>query len=186
MGDAKFADGTPQSLYYAEDHKNLQGVFKGMAVILEERGYTNTSKIQEECKGFKCKKGANNCCCRTMLYNEPDFIAVESLLEIKCKARGFQVIFLPKFVTFCNTHSNFADIIQAEIFEPGPSDSIPHLLHNFTHLRVFPHISERFRHSQNHRTVFRVLSRPCLQILRSITLALIVSNSLALLLYYDL
>ena len=23
MGDAKFADGTPQSLYYAEDHKNL-------------------------------------------------------------------------------------------------------------------------------------------------------------------
>ena len=32
-----------------------------------------------------------------MLYNEPDFVAVESLLEITCKARGFQVIFLPKF-----------------------------------------------------------------------------------------
>ena len=97
MGDAKFANGTPQSLYYAEDHKNLQGVFKGMAVILEERGYTNTSKIRAECKGFKCEKGANNCCCQRMLYNEPDFIAVESLLEIKGKAREFQVIFLPKF-----------------------------------------------------------------------------------------
>jgi hypothetical protein len=35
MGDGKFADGSPQSLYYPEGHKHA-GVFKGMGVILEE------------------------------------------------------------------------------------------------------------------------------------------------------
>jgi len=32
-----------------------------------------------------------------MLYNEPDFVNVKSLLEIMCEARGFQAIFFPKF-----------------------------------------------------------------------------------------
>lgn len=35
MVDATFADGTPQSLYFDASHKKA-GVFKGMAVILEE------------------------------------------------------------------------------------------------------------------------------------------------------
>ena len=48
-------------------------------------------------KNFLCKPGATDCCCRRMLYNEPDFVAVESLLETACKARGFQILFLPKF-----------------------------------------------------------------------------------------
>ncbi|OAX32221.1 hypothetical protein K503DRAFT_702358, partial [Rhizopogon vinicolor AM-OR11-026] len=37
------------------------------------------------------------CCCRRMLYNEPDFVNVKSLLEIACEARGFRAIFFPKF-----------------------------------------------------------------------------------------
>ncbi|KAG1835846.1 hypothetical protein F4604DRAFT_1623007 [Suillus subluteus] len=32
-----------------------------------------------------------------VLYNQPDFVAVESNLERICKARGFSVLFLPKF-----------------------------------------------------------------------------------------
>jgi len=32
-----------------------------------------------------------------MLYNEPDFVAVESLLKITCKSQGFCTIFFPKF-----------------------------------------------------------------------------------------
>ena len=82
-------------------------------------------------------------------------------------------------VTFCNTHSNFADIIQAEILEPKLSNSIPNPSHHFTHLRAFciiPNDSEIHRtfrpHSAHHL-------RPCLQILHSITLALIVSNCLS-------
>ena len=37
------------------------------------------------------------CCCRRILYNEPDFVNVESCLEATCKALGVLVIFLPKF-----------------------------------------------------------------------------------------
>jgi len=96
MGDATFADGGLQCLYFREDHLVSPGIFKGMAIILEERGYS-ASNLQAECKGFKCPKNATSCCCRRMLYNEPDFSEVESLLETTCKARGFQVLFLPKF-----------------------------------------------------------------------------------------
>ncbi|KAG1843766.1 hypothetical protein F4604DRAFT_1512276, partial [Suillus subluteus] len=73
------------------------GLFKGMAVILHERGLIQESKLRAQCKDFKCAKGATNCCCRRVLYNQPDFVAVESNLERICKARGFSVLFLPKF-----------------------------------------------------------------------------------------
>jgi hypothetical protein len=71
-----------------------------MAIILEERGFEGCQGRKgkrAECEGFKCAPGAIDCCCRRALYNEPDFVNVESLLEIKCRARGFHVIFLPKF-----------------------------------------------------------------------------------------
>jgi hypothetical protein len=97
MGNGRFANGSPQSLYFADNDAKNPGKFKGMAVILAERGFANTGQIRAECAGFKCAKVATNCCCRRMLYNEPDFIDVESRLETHCKARGFQVIFLPKF-----------------------------------------------------------------------------------------
>jgi hypothetical protein len=32
-----------------------------------------------------------------MLYNEPNFVGVKSLLEIACEARGYHTIFFPKF-----------------------------------------------------------------------------------------
>jgi hypothetical protein len=68
-----------------------------MAMILQERGFGNMSKTLAKCKNFKCKAGATNCCCRRILYNQPDFAIVDSLLETICAARGFQVLFLPKF-----------------------------------------------------------------------------------------
>lgn len=66
-------------------------------MILHERGLIQESKLRAQCKDFKCAKGATNCCCRRVLYNQPDFVAVESNLERICKARGFSVLFLPKF-----------------------------------------------------------------------------------------
>ena len=96
MADARFADGSPQSLYFPNDHER-GGVFKGMSVILQERGFGDTSKVRAECKDFKCVPGATTCCCRRILYFQPDFANVESLLETTCKARGVKVIFLPKF-----------------------------------------------------------------------------------------
>ncbi|KDQ12520.1 hypothetical protein BOTBODRAFT_189230 [Botryobasidium botryosum FD-172 SS1] len=104
MGDGEFLDGSPQSFYFPDRHK-LAGVFKGMATILGERGYSTINekgkKLRAECKGFKCAKlppgEVARCCCCWILYNEPDFVGVESLLEAACKARGFRAIFFPKF-----------------------------------------------------------------------------------------
>jgi hypothetical protein len=44
MCNAMFKDGSPQSLYFPDGHK-LAGVFKGMAIILNERGHADVSKI---------------------------------------------------------------------------------------------------------------------------------------------
>ena len=96
MANGTFADGSPQEFYFPTGHVR-EGVFKGMAVILEERGFVDAPKLRAQCKDFKCAKGATSCCCRRILYNQPDFIDVKSNLEIICEARGFQVIFLPKF-----------------------------------------------------------------------------------------
>jgi len=96
MCPVRFADGTPQELYFPDGHDRA-GIFKGMAVILEERGFRDMSKVRAECPGFKCKPEVINCCCRHILYNQPDFVDVESLLESACKSHGFQVLFLPKF-----------------------------------------------------------------------------------------
>ena len=80
MGDATFVDGGPQCLYFFKDHLVSPSIFKGMAVILKECGYL-ASTLWAECKGFKCPQNATSCCCQCMLYNEPDFSEVESLLE---------------------------------------------------------------------------------------------------------
>ena len=37
---------------------------------------------------------AQNCCCRRILYNQPDFTNVKSLLEERCKVLGVLVLFL--------------------------------------------------------------------------------------------
>jgi hypothetical protein len=98
MEDATFADGTAQSLYFEPGHPKA-GLFKGMEVILQERGLIMESKLKAQCNSkFQCpNKGQTNCCCRQVLYNQPDFVHVESLLETYCKSRGVEVIFLPKF-----------------------------------------------------------------------------------------
>ncbi|KAF9511790.1 hypothetical protein BS47DRAFT_1363556 [Hydnum rufescens UP504] len=53
MADAQFSDGRPQPLYFLDDHPQYPGLFKGMAVILEEHGFSNARSLKAECKGFK-------------------------------------------------------------------------------------------------------------------------------------
>ena len=97
MADAKFEDGTPQLLYFPNNHPQYPGLFKGMEVILEERGFCDVKSLKPECKGFKCKPAATGCCCRRILFNQPDFANIKSILENLCEKRGYTVIFLPKF-----------------------------------------------------------------------------------------
>jgi hypothetical protein len=92
----------PQSLYFSAGHA-LAGNFKGMAQILIERGYDGRmiTKKLAKCKGFKCAPIPDDteatCCCRRMLYTQPDFVNAESLVSETCRERSFSVIFLPKF-----------------------------------------------------------------------------------------
>lgn len=101
MANAQFSNGSPQSLYYPDGHERA-GVFKGMAEILTKRGYDAAAvrNLPAQCPKFSCPvsppPGKLSCCCWRLLYNEP-VTGVESLLESHCKARGFSVIFLPKF-----------------------------------------------------------------------------------------
>ena len=98
MAPGIFADGSPQSFYFPEGHAQA-GQFKGMKVILEEWGFPSEQlgELKRECKGFRCPAGRIDCCIRRLLYSQPDFQNVKSVLEDHCARRGFEVIFLPKF-----------------------------------------------------------------------------------------
>ncbi|KIK76505.1 hypothetical protein PAXRUDRAFT_169730 [Paxillus rubicundulus Ve08.2h10] len=98
MSDGKLPSRGPQSFYFRpDDPRGLEGNFKGMVIILEERGFKDMDKVRAKCKGFKCPKDTPRCCCRRVLFNQPDFVNVQSCLEDFCNSRGIQVVFLPKF-----------------------------------------------------------------------------------------
>ncbi|KAJ7200600.1 hypothetical protein GGX14DRAFT_400597 [Mycena pura] len=61
MRDGKYADGTPQALYFPEGHPKA-GIFKGMRVLIDERiqhgdNLPNPEGLRAQCPGFKCPKG---------------------------------------------------------------------------------------------------------------------------------
>ena len=60
MQDATFADGTKQSLYFPRGHEK-EGLFKGMAVILQERSLIEKLQLKAQCNAkFDCPdKGQN-------------------------------------------------------------------------------------------------------------------------------
>ena len=64
MASGKFKDGTEQLFYYPEGHEHA-GKFKGMAKILEERGYHDSGKMKSQCgkKFTDCPEGSTTCCC---------------------------------------------------------------------------------------------------------------------------
>ena len=96
MTDGRLTNGDPHPLYFPEGHEEA-GWFKGMAQLLVERGYVDASQLKAECKHFKCPGDGPACCCRQLMYSQPDFTSVESRLESSCRVRGFHVIFVPKY-----------------------------------------------------------------------------------------
>ena len=88
-----------QSLYLPVDpeHPDLPGRFKGMSSLLRERGFEAEAGLPAECHNFQCNPLLPRCCCRRFLYNQPDFLEERSILEDVCSARGFRILFLPKF-----------------------------------------------------------------------------------------
>ena len=96
MGPGILPNGQPQ-YFYSTLSTTVLGTFKGTTKLLQERGLTEEAKLNGSCKNFKCPAGATRCCQKRVLYNQPDFADQLSAIEIACKARGFEAIFLPKF-----------------------------------------------------------------------------------------
>jgi len=96
MTDTRLPNGAPQPLYFLEGHE-CAGWFKGMAQILVEQGYTNAPCLPAGCKGFKCPSDKTECCCRRLMFNQPNFVNVESIVKTTCWSCGSEVIFLLKF-----------------------------------------------------------------------------------------
>jgi hypothetical protein len=103
MGNGYFEVGgerKEQAFYWQADADLPHaGQFKGMVVILEERGFKEASKMKAQCnkKLSDCPPGETQCCCHRTLFNQPDFVNIKSILEMEAHARGHLVLFLPKF-----------------------------------------------------------------------------------------
>ena len=88
-----------QEFYFPPNHIKYPNQFKAMAQILEERRIVNAKDINTQYgKNFTdCPTGATTCCLRRIMYNQPDFVEVESALELSAKVRGFRVLLTPKY-----------------------------------------------------------------------------------------
>lgn len=98
MGCGTLPDGCLQSLYYPRNHPVYPSGFKGMAEILVERGFRNAYDLRAQCPDFKCAEAdapgmRRYCCCRRILFEEPDFANVASKVEEMCEKRGVGVVF---------------------------------------------------------------------------------------------
>ncbi|KAJ7018499.1 hypothetical protein C8F04DRAFT_1277640 [Mycena alexandri] len=112
MTGAHFEDGTPQDLYFPDDHPDHPGKFKGMRQILEERGMHQYANLRTECPGFKCVDPGeeSKCCCRRVVFNLPDFAATKSLLE-EVGHNGYTIV--PGLL-----HNPVAELTAAVSFDP--------------------------------------------------------------------
>ncbi|KAF8223546.1 hypothetical protein L208DRAFT_1316293 [Tricholoma matsutake] len=68
-----------------------------MEEIIKEHGLWPTNGLLAQCKGFKCEPGHTNCCCRRVLFMQPDFISQRSRLEEFVTSQGHICDFYLKY-----------------------------------------------------------------------------------------
>jgi hypothetical protein len=98
MRPTTLANGQVQEFYFEDDHPQYPGFFKGMEQIIRERGlWPESGSLLAQCEGFKCEAGKVDCCCRRLLFNQPDFIIQKSQLEELVTSHGHICDFYPKY-----------------------------------------------------------------------------------------
>jgi hypothetical protein len=97
MRNSVLPNGEMQSFYYEDDHPTMPGWFKGMEGIICERNLWPATGLQAQCEGFKCVPEKTDCCCRRVLFTQPDFVAQKSKLEEFITSRGHICDFYPKY-----------------------------------------------------------------------------------------
>ena len=99
MRSGTLLNGEPQSFYFTDDHPSMPGWFKGMEVIIWERGLWPEGDLGllAQCPGFRCAPGRMDCCCRRILFLQPDFVSQKPQLQELVKSRGHLCDFYPKY-----------------------------------------------------------------------------------------
>ncbi|KAI0309112.1 hypothetical protein OF83DRAFT_1166911 [Amylostereum chailletii] len=75
----------------------MPGWFKGMETIIRERNLWPVDGMNAQCTNFKCPPGRTDCCCRRVLFTQPDFMAQKSALQELVESRGHICDFYPKY-----------------------------------------------------------------------------------------
>ncbi len=96
MHDGVLPDGSAQPLYFAEDHPTMPRWFKGMEMLICERGLWPEKGLKANCNP-RCDLGGSNCCCWWLLYMQPDFITQKTQLEELIELCGHLCDFYPKY-----------------------------------------------------------------------------------------
>jgi len=99
MCSGTLPNGKPQPFYFPEDHPSMPGWFKGMEIIIQERGLWPKGNIDllAQCSGFRCPTDCTDCCCQRILFLQPDFVSQKSQLEELVESRGHLCDFYPKY-----------------------------------------------------------------------------------------
>ena len=87
-------DQTCQDFCFPDDHPTMLGWFKGMDIIICERGLLLEQGLLAQCEGFKCVAGKTDCCCCWLLFMQPDFV----------------VTFIPKIIVSSISVSNIGAV----------------------------------------------------------------------------
>ncbi|KAF8578583.1 hypothetical protein K439DRAFT_1648741 [Ramaria rubella] len=129
-------NGQPQEFYFTDDHPTTPGYFKGMKLILEERGFTEESDKRAECPAFKCENTKAACCCQRILFNQQDF------------SHGHIAFFYPKFhcelnfIEQCWGAAKYSNEAQMEQNVQESLDSV-----DILKIRRYANRSARFMHA---------------------------------------
>ena len=81
MRNVTLPNGQQQNLYFDHDHPTMPSWFKGMEVIIWERGPWPEKGHLAQCESFRCKNGCIDCCCWHLFFCQPDFMTQKSRLE---------------------------------------------------------------------------------------------------------
>jgi hypothetical protein len=68
-----------------------------MEVIIREQGLWPEAGLRSQCPNFRCPEGHTDCCCRRVLFLQPDFSNQRSQLQELIESRGHLCDYYPKY-----------------------------------------------------------------------------------------
>ncbi len=98
MCSGRLSTDEPQPFYFPKDHPSTPSWFKGMEVIIWERGlWPSEEELLAQCLGFHCPPGRTNCCCWRILFLQPNFMSQKSQLQELVESRSHLCNFYLKY-----------------------------------------------------------------------------------------